>query len=229
LATPNGSSADYNLCELRLSSSRMAPYLAAAHGDKQRAVRLYEWNVAASGALYEGLAFLEVVVRNAVHDQMTAWHGAQLLPGTWLDDPNGLLEPRAQDDIRTARERAERIQRGGRRSAAPTPPPPVGAVVAELNFGFWRYLLASRYEHTLWLRAVRHGFPRVAGMRDRVFRPMSRLHMVRNRIAHLEPIHGRDLVLDDRDIDQVIRAVCPKTAAWAASHRRLKALATTRP
>jgi hypothetical protein len=229
LATSGGSPADYNLCELRLSSSRMTPYLAAAGGDKQRAIRLYEWNVDVSGALYESLAVVEVVVRNAIHDQMTAWHDEQQLAGCWLDDPNNLLEPRAQDDIQTAKGRAARVQRGGRRSVSPAVPPPVGAVVAELTFGFWRYLLASRYEHTLWLHAVRHGFPQIAGMRERIYRPMSRLHTVRNRIAHLEPIHSRDLILEDRDIDQVIRAVCPKTATWAASRRRLKTLATTRP
>jgi hypothetical protein len=66
-------------------------------------------------------------------------------------------------------------------------------------------------------------------MRERVYRPMSRLHTVRNRIAHLESSHGRDLARDDRDIDQVIRSVCPKTANWAASRRRLKALAAARP
>ncbi len=101
--------------------------------------------------------------------------------------------------------------------------------MAELNFGFWRYLLAPRYEHTLWLHAIRHGFPQVDGARERIFKPISRLHLVRNRIAHLEPIHSRDLMRDDRDIDEVIRAVCPKTADWAASRRRLRALAATRP
>ncbi|WP_440311559.1 hypothetical protein [Leucobacter chromiireducens] len=32
-------------------------------------------------------------------------------------------------------------------------------MIAELNLGFWRFLLAKRYEETLWTGTLRHAFP----------------------------------------------------------------------
>ncbi|TKG57687.1 hypothetical protein FCN18_38750 [Prauserella endophytica] len=150
-------------------------------------------------------------------------------PGTWLDDPANLLEKRAKDDIAKAVERAQ-VWRRVKEIRRPTKPkPPVGAVVAELSFGFWRYLLAARYEHTLWLESIRHGFPHVHGRRTAVDEPMRRLHQLRNRIAHLEPIINRELHRDAADIHAVVHAVCPKTAEWAASLRRVDAALAAKP
>ncbi|MEU5137434.1 hypothetical protein [Streptomyces californicus] len=50
-----------------------APYQAAA-GSRRAAVDLYRWNITASAAVYEGLHLLEVVLRNAIHDQLVLWH-----------------------------------------------------------------------------------------------------------------------------------------------------------
>jgi hypothetical protein len=41
-----------------------------------------------------------------------------------------------------------------------------GKVVAELTFGFWRYILAGTYQATLWSPALRHAFPHLR-TRDR--------------------------------------------------------------
>lgn len=48
-------------------------------------MRLYEWNLAVSGVLYEALSILEVVLRNALSTQLAAHHGT--LTGHWYDDP----------------------------------------------------------------------------------------------------------------------------------------------
>lgn len=42
-----------------LSPERLAPYLHTTGGDLLRAVNLYEWNLAVSGALYEPWASLK--------------------------------------------------------------------------------------------------------------------------------------------------------------------------
>jgi hypothetical protein len=206
----------------------MATYLLAADGDQRKALALYEWNIRASGALYEALALVEVVLRNTIHDQMTSWHSREGRPRTWLDDPARLLEQRAKDDIATARRRAERWRSVAGVPTPTRPNPPSGAVVAELSFGFWRYLLASRYEHSLWLHAMRSGFP---GVRDRraIEAPVRRLHEVRNRIAHLEPVLKRDLSKDAADASKVLLAICPHTERWAASLSRVRSVHASRP
>jgi hypothetical protein len=206
----------------------MATYLLVAQGDKGRALALYEWNIRASGALYEALALVEVVLRNTIHDQLTEWHLREGRASTWLDDVDRLLEQRARDDIAAARRRVERWRRVAGAPAPTRRNPPAGAVVAELGFGFWRFLLASRYEHSLWLHALRNGFP---GVRDRraIEAPVRRLHEVRNRIAHLEPVLKRDLARDEADVSKVLRAICPDTERWATSLSRIRSVGACRP
>lgn len=70
-----------------------------------------------------------------------------------------------------------------------------GKVVAELSFGFWWSLLADEYNRTLWEPCLRHAFDgRVR--RRRLHRELDELRRLRNRIAHHEPIHARDLATD---------------------------------
>ncbi len=72
-----------NLGELEriLSPERLAPYRSATEGDLERAIRLYEQNVALSESLYGILQGLEVALRNSIHLRLAA--DLQTLP--WYD------------------------------------------------------------------------------------------------------------------------------------------------
>jgi len=62
-----------------------------------------------------------------------------------------------------------------------------GKVVAELTFGFWSRLLARHYESSLWTHALRHAFP-LGLSRGVVYDRFDKLHKLRNRVAHYEPV-----------------------------------------
>ncbi|HEX6682489.1 MAG TPA: hypothetical protein VF062_06815 [Candidatus Limnocylindrales bacterium] len=201
-----GPSANYDIAivKQRLSAERFARYEAIA-GGLAPAVELYEWNMRAAAEFHRLLHGVEVILRNALHEQMSGWHHGLGLPGMWFDDPLGLLEAKAHDDIAVARRRI--VQQG--RVVAP------GRLVSELTFGFWRYLLAGRYETQLWTPALRHAFPHLATRRRAdVARPVERLHHLRNRIAHHEPIYPRRLDLDERDALAVVAAICGESRNW---------------
>jgi hypothetical protein len=93
-----------------------------------------------------------------------------------------------------------------------------GKVVAELSFGFWRYLVASRYLTALWIPGAHSAFPNgPADLRLRRREMETRLHnllIVRNRAAHHEPVHRRDLAPDFRDAVDIAGWVHPQGAAW---------------
>lgn len=202
-----------------LTPERLGPYRAAvAGGSLEEALRLYRWNGLASAALFEVLGHLEVLLRNAMDQQLQAWHTGAGHPGDWWDDPRRILHPHARDDVAKARNQAR-----GR-------PATHGRVLAELNFGFWRVLLARRYEATLWTPALRYAFPQLRPARrqlpaDRV----DRLHKLRNRIAHQEPIHHLDLAGRHDDAIVVAGYIDPTLAAWLRSTSRLPALLTRPP
>jgi len=210
---------DVALIAAALSPERLAPYLrSTGGGDFDAAVRLYEWNLAVSGALYEALGILEVVLRNALCRQLAAHHGT--LAGQWYDDPLGELSDLAHDDIAAARGRV-------RKRRHPETP---GRVVAELNFGFWKFLLAKRYEATLWTGYLRFAFPSLQPQRRAVvYRALDELHTVRNRIAHHEPIHSRDLTADTLTIYRVLEWIDADVRAWAVSFSRLQPIIASQP
>jgi DnaJ-domain-containing protein 1 len=201
-----------------LSPERFAPYLRRTGGDLHGAVGLYEWNLAVSSAFYEALGILEVVLRNAMSRQLAAHHGA--LAGQWYDDPLDVLSDLARDDIAAARRRVRKLRR----------PETPGRVVAELNFGFWKYLLAKRYEATLWTGSLRLAFPNLQPQkRAVVHRALDEMHTVRNRIAHHEAIHCRDLTADMLTIYRLLDWIDRDVCAWAVSLSRLQPIVASQP
>jgi len=201
-----------------LSTERLAPYLRAMNGDHVKALELYEWNLVVSSAFFEMLAVLEVVLRNALSERLALRHGS--LPGHWYENTLETFSAQASRDIVEARRRV--ALRHHRESS--------GRVVAELNFGFWKFLLAKRYEATLWTHCLRHAFPHLGPQsRAIVYGALDELHALRNRIAHHEPIHARDLSADVLTISRVLGWIDPHVRDWALGISRVVPLISVRP
>jgi hypothetical protein len=54
------------------------------------------------------------------------------------------------------------------------------------------------------------------------FNAVAELHSLRNRIAHHEPIHNRDLTQDLLATYRLIEWVSPETREWAVSFSRIQ-------
>lgn len=195
----------------RLSPQRLTGYLRACQDNLPHALRLYEWNASVSSAIFEILADVEIVTRNSIHDQLTLWHVRQGFSTPWYHNDHGLLHPMAANDVEKALRRVSlkiTRKRGEVGEMAP------GDVLCELSFGFWRFLLTKQYRTTLWPAALVHAFPNLPPTDvAKLFGAMKRLHDLRNRIAHHEPVHRRRLDLDLVDCDLVLRSVCVHAGA----------------
>jgi hypothetical protein len=207
--------------ERRLSAERLSVYRTAVGGDLEKAVRLYEWNRDLASALGATLGDVEVVVRNAMHEQLTAWSTSRHGQPWWYLDPGAVLTDRATKDITKARDRATY-------DGKPETP---GRVVAELGFGFWRYMLASRYDRVLWLPCLRQAFPglRGRGVRRDVEHLMHLLYDARNRIAHQEPMHNRPVAQVRSAAMEVVEWVCPVAKRWIEGRCAVRAVLSRRP
>ncbi|MEU4564863.1 hypothetical protein AB0F72_41335 [Actinoplanes sp. NPDC023936] len=202
----------------RFSPERMGPYDAAANGDLDTAFELYAWNSELSAALAAPIGHVEVVLRNAIHENLTAWSARRFDEPRWFVISSRFLQPRAVQDIEIARRRASR---GAREESA-------GRVIAELNLGFWRFLLANQYDGTLWRETVYRVFP--GQPRRRVIHDAAAvLHLCRNRLAHQEPIFNRPVA----DIHATALAladwICPVSRAWIERRCRTRDLLVRRP
>ncbi|MDQ2737887.1 MAG: hypothetical protein M3Y35_04530 [Actinomycetota bacterium] len=135
-----------------------------------------------------------------------------------MADPATGLDARGHTDIVKARRRV--VIRGKN--------PGDGQIISELSFGFWRFLLARRYQASLW-PDLASGFVN-APSRSRVLieEPVVRLHEFRNRIAHQQriwtgPIHERyeDCLVLAGFIDREVRD-------WIAATSRVPAVLSSR-
>jgi hypothetical protein len=172
------------------SAARLDEYVKAVGGDVSAAVALYSWNMAVSAALYIPLHWVEIVLRNALHRQLTAVYGRE---DWWEADT---LRGKFARWVGKARQHWER-EHPGRRAG-------VDEIVSELSFGFWVGLLASRHDRDLWVLALYKAFPHYGGRRDELHEKLDSLRWLRNRVMHYEPVHHLNLAADHEKIYRML-------------------------
>lgn len=210
-----------------LSPERLSTYLrAVSDGDTEQGVRLYVWNIALSSAFYGVLQGLEVALRNAMHKRLSVAYGRAWYENRRVGLDDGCME------------RVQSVKKGLVRSDGKRVPP--AQMVAGLSFGFWVALLGkggwnsewnrkANYEMSLWRPALRHAFPHRRIMnRKQAHAALDQLRILRNRIAHHEPIFNRDLRDDYRQILEVTGWISPTTSEWLDRHSRVQAILDAR-
>ena len=210
---------------LALSPARFATYEAAAAAaglSPEDAVTLYAWNAHVSGTLLTPLHICEVAVRNAVSDALTAVYGAH-----WPWDKNfenslpvakGPVYQQRQDLINT-RTRFRTTDR----------------VVVELKFVFWEKMFTSRHDQRIWNTHLFTLFPNldqtktVSAHRLRLATDLETIRLLRNRIAHHEPIFRRNLADEFSKVHDFVEARCQVSAAWMMGEQLALAAIQAKP
>lgn len=206
------------LLERRISAERFGRYRRAVAGGDQDAAALYVWNAQMASAFGLVLGQFEVILRNALDEQMVARQTTSGRCGQWYDDWVTLQDGHRHDDVAKAR---AQIRNTGKSETH-------GLIVAELMFGFWRLLLGPRHQTTLWAQSLRHAFPHLNPQRrSAVYDPVERLNKLRNRMAHHEPIYAQPLAQDHAALLEVTGYIDPEAAAWLHDISRVPLLLTT--
>lgn len=205
-----------------VTAERLGSYLRVSAGDVSDAFALYEWNMRAAASVMELTSMVEVLTRNALDRELRDWAHRRHSGQSWLDVVP--LDQQGSADIQKARARATRR---GRR------PEVHGRVIAELPLGFWRYLVESRYLTALWVPATHRAFPDGetdlrSRQKDVAFR-MQQLNFVRNRAAHHEPIHARDLGKDFRFALDLTTWISPAASSWVKATSSLPSIISSKP
>jgi hypothetical protein len=210
-----------------LSVPRLAVYRVAAGGDGTAALALYEWNSEISAALLRDLAHVEVGIRNAYDRALSSWWRGG---GHWTAGGAQVFAPimrrrgpRMVDVNRRPRESlAVAIESAGGNAAPP------GKVIAELMFGFWRYLSTPAHEKSLWVPSLHRAFQPGTDRRE-VDQRMGSLHNLRNRVAHHEPLLRTDIAARHGDCTALATLIDPALGHHIASTSRVAQLLAARP
>jgi hypothetical protein len=194
---------------------------------------LYQWNIELSGATYQALHVFEVVLRNALDQQLRIWNPTQVDSTTgvsrlseWLLDPAPLLQRVLRDDIPKATARAAAAAAARHRALTHDD------VLPQLTLGAWRYLLPDRRlsKQYLWNAALHRSFPYRSRPEAHLVADVDALHRLRNRVAHLEPI--LDSRMADRHVTalrHVLRDIDPNVEQWFTSIQQITHVLRRRP
>ena len=200
-----------------LSPPRMAKMLALSGNDLRGALELHEQTLRTGSALMAVIGTLEIVLRNAVCNQLQAtfvapnWLTAPPPPFSWRSAETQLLsKARGQAQKAAYAKLSQHEKRALNSLAYPNGIPTAathaqqskarqraivitsGDLIAQLTIFFWKRLFSMEYETALWKPSLRKLFPNKGLDRARIAAPLEVIYVARNRLAHHEPIiNGR--------------------------------------
>ncbi len=236
----------------RLPAARFEPYLAAA-GSTAAGMRLYRWNIEMTGALHESLGVVEVALRNTIDRQLQAWNPTrsrstgQTYGPNWVENPAPpllqLLRPVENPRKWTYTSARDRAQKDADARDCTHPrarhAPNHDDVVAHMTFGTWIHLLPRKKDNSvdgfgpgaqrgLWKHALKDAFPHQPDPLV-IHQWASRLHLLRNRVAHLEPLIDTDVMSYHKSAARLLRAIDPVVGDWYAGTSRVPTVYKNRP
>lgn len=238
MTSGNQPSARVSVVASLLSQPRLVPYLTETGGNLADAFKLYQWNIELSGAAYESMHVFEVVLRNAMDQQLRRWNATQTdkqsgrrHSNDWLLDPAHLIRRLVAKDIKRARERAETACKTGKPGGRA---PGHDDILAQTMFGTWRFLLPSHSDAGrtyLWHNALHAAFPRWpkqkgVDLTDHV----EKVYRMRNRVAHLEPLLRQGYVsLRLQSMRLVLAGIDQHPEAWFTGQQRITTVLNGKP
>jgi hypothetical protein len=207
---------------LVLSAPRLARYVEASHRNRRLALSSYRWNAEVSAAMMVPLHLCEVILRNAISEAIENVYG----PNWWVVGsgferslPHGRAGYSAVDDLNKAR--------AGHATAS--------KVIPDLKFMFWVTMFTSRHDGRLWNPLIKSLFPNLPpswgpSMSRRVlYQQLDAIRILRNRIAHHEPIFMRDLAADYRRLQKVVSWRSKEASRWMDSFQTVTAILARKP
>jgi hypothetical protein len=196
-----------------INERRLKPYIQHANNNDQSGARLYLWNMEASSAFWSAFHILEVTLRNSIDTQM------RLISSTedWLEDIF-LLHTKEIARIEKARNNLHKMGKSATHDRT----------IAELNFGFWISLFQNNYHQALWAQGLSQCFPNNSGSRKSIHQSLENLRILRNRIAHHEPIFRLNLSQLNEELTNIIAYMDSNLAELLVRHSTLKGILAQR-
>lgn len=180
----------------------------------------YLWNTQLSQSLYIPLQFFEIALRNSTDVALSKLYG-----NDWYD-PNFMSGKFHELQI-------ERVQKVFDRSTEQKLTMTKDYMVANLSFGFWVDLFFHAQYEKLWQYSLHTAFPhKTKGTQRKHVAPRIKpVHILRNRIAHHEPICWSKPGLDDqhKELMELISWICPDTHSLVKHHDQFSSIWNNKP
>lgn len=185
----------YNAIQQYISAARLQNYENVCAGNTDKAIKLYHTNLRLSQAFYPLLSLLEVILRNALNEELsnnftdpnwliTQQRGFMMHPSLSYRDPT---TGRMKHNYYLKLNVEKSINKAGTHATQ-------GKIIADLSFGFWTALFEPVYFSILSARPM-NIFSKLPPSTKRkvVYKKLKKLNDFRNRVYHNEAIiFGKD-------------------------------------
>ncbi len=217
----------------------MQPYLDACQHNEKKALALYQWHGELTASVQAVLGVTEVILRNAMDRELQDWNKRR----TGKEDSWLLCEPASPLRSLSAGKRKNALENAEKECRKREPdhhryglPVSHDDVLAQVTFGMWKDLLpnhvpganqdtvnANRF--LLWDEALHRAFPNVEDPSGEVtFWRVYRLHSLRNRVSHMEPLLHIDVRDRMGDAFGLVRSIDVDVAQWLSGISRVSAV-----
>jgi hypothetical protein len=183
-------SLNYSLITKYISASRLQNYEIVCRGDTRRALKLYQTNLRLSQAFYPLLSLFEVILRNALNDELKVF----FIDTDWLTNQQTGFMNHPSLSYRDHRTGAIKHNFFLKNSVAKSISDlgitvTQGKIIADLTFGFWAALFDTTHYRILTGRPIRifTNLPSGAN-RSAVHKKLVRVRDFRNRVYHNEQV-----------------------------------------
>lgn len=168
-----------------ISPKRLERYLVACKRRKRKTMELYNANVTLAKETYVVINYFEVALRNAIDKQLIREFG-----NDWLRDsvmPGGIFDNRRCEKMKKIiSKRYNTLLADGEYTHS--------KLLSSLEFGIWKYMFAD-FQYRVTRRVLLDVFPLrptstaiVTYNNTYFFNELHHINILRNRIAHQEPI-----------------------------------------
>lgn len=174
---------------------------------------LYEWNLQLSEAFILPIHYAEISLRNSIVRKFELIYGIN-----WLSSKGFLnhLSNKEKIDI-------EHSLSIGKRTT--------NQIIPECSFGFWKRRVAYKYFDS-WRPHLKTCFPNLQSPDINygcLYTYCEDINVLRNRIAHHEPIYKRDLELAIQQIIKIIEFSSLEVANYVRKKQQITELITHKP
>ncbi len=181
---------NYSKIRKYLSSARLLRYEQVCANDQRKALKLYQANLRLSQAFYPLLSLFEVILRNALNDELIN----HFSDSDWLKNQRNIFMSHSNLTYTHPRTQRVTINNFLKKSVNKVlnnngVGVSHGKIVADLNLGFWSSLFETTHYSILQGVPIRIFSTLPTGInRNHVNQKIKKIRTFRNRIYHNEPI-----------------------------------------
>jgi hypothetical protein len=174
-----------------LSAARLIRYEQACHSNQRKVLKMYQANLKLSQAFYPLLSLFEVVLRNALNEELTRhfsndpeWLKNQV--NHFMSHPSLTYYDQRSGQNRTNDILKRSVIKIVRRTSGNVSQ---GKIIADLNLGFWTELFETTHYRILQGVPIQIFSNLSSGTNRRIInQKLERIRIFRNRVYHNEPV-----------------------------------------